>query len=55
MKHILEILTHPDNIPIVGLLVAIVVFLVIAFKQAIRHDRLLKEGKKEEMYREMIK
>lgn len=55
MRHFLEILTIPDNIPITGLIVALVVFLSIAFKQALRNDRLLKEGKKEEMYKEMIK
>jgi hypothetical protein len=55
MRHFLEILTIPDNIPITGLVVALIVFLYIAFKQALRNDKLLKEDKKEEMYKEMIK
>lgn len=55
MEQFLKILTQPDNIPIVGLLVAALFCLYVAMKQAFRHDRLIREGKRDEVYDEMVK
>ena len=49
MENFAEILTKPDNIPIVGLLVLIVFFGWLSFSQALRNDRLIKRGRKSEI------
>lgn len=55
MEHFWEILTKPDNLPIVGMLLAVIFCLWVAFRQALKHDKLIAQGKKEEVYSEMIK
>ncbi len=55
MEHFWEILTKPDNLPIVGMLLAVIFCLWVAFRQALKHDRLIEQGKKDEIYSEMIK
>jgi hypothetical protein len=55
MEHFWEILTKPDNLPIVGMLFAVIFCLWVAFRQALKHDRLIAQGKKEDVYGEMIK
>ena len=37
--HFIAILTKADNIPIVALVVLLIVYTLIAFRQAIRNDR----------------
>jgi uncharacterized membrane protein YwzB len=55
MEHFLEILTKPDNIPI-AIMIPLVGFCVWwAISQGIRHDRLIKQGKKDGVYDEMIR
>lgn len=55
MHNFLEILSKPDNIPIVGMLLAIIFFLWVGLRQAFRHDRLIREGRKDEVIDEMIR
>jgi hypothetical protein len=55
MEHFWEILTKPDNIPIVGMLLAVIFCLWVAFRQALKHDKLIEQGKKDDIYSEMIK
>ncbi|MFQ5656355.1 MAG: hypothetical protein ACE5G5_02350 [Candidatus Methylomirabilales bacterium] len=55
MKQFLEILTKPDNIPIVILLISVLICLYAALKQAFKHDRLIEEGREDEIYEDMIK
>ena len=55
MEHFWELLTKPDNIPIVGMLLAVIFCLWVAFRQALKHDKLIKEGRKDDIYSEMIK
>jgi len=38
------ILVKPDNIPIAGMLVLVLFFTWVAFRQALRNDRLIEEG-----------
>ena len=55
MEHFWEILTKPDNLPIVGMLLAVIFCLGVAFRQALKHDKLIAQGKKDEIYSEMSK
>lgn len=55
MKEFWAIVSVPDNIPIVALLLAVLFFLYVALVQAFRTDRLIEEGREDEIYDEMIK
>ncbi|MCZ6622782.1 MAG: hypothetical protein O7B35_00885 [Deltaproteobacteria bacterium] len=55
LQHFLEILTKPDNIPIVGMLLLVLFFTWIGLRQAFKNDKLIEEGKKEEIPKEMWK
>ena len=46
MENLWHIISKPDNIPIVGLIVLLVFFTWLAFSQAFEHDRLSEEEKK---------
>ncbi len=54
-QNFLAILTKPDNIPIVGLLILVLFFTWIGLRQAFKNDRLIEEGKKDEIPEEMWK
>ncbi len=47
MENLWHIISKPDNIPIVGLMVLLVFFTWLAFSQAIENDRLDKDEKKD--------
>ena len=55
LKQFCSIVSLPDNVPIVGLLLAVLFCLGVALKQAFKHDRLIAEGRKDEIYDEMVK
>jgi len=55
MDNFLRIISQPDNIPIVLLLVSVLFFLYLAMRQAFRHDGLIEKGHKDEIYDEMIR
>lgn len=55
MEHFWELLTKPDNIPILGMLLAVLFCLWVAFRQALKHDKLIEHGRKDDIYSEMIK
>lgn len=55
LQNFLRILTQPDNIPIVGMLLLILFFTWIGLRQAFRNDKLIEEGKKDEILKEMWK
>ncbi len=46
MGNLWHIISKPDNIPIVGLMVLLVFFTWLAFSQAFENDRLDKDEKK---------
>jgi hypothetical protein len=48
-----EILVKPDNIPIVFMMVLVLFFTWLGFKQALRHDRLADQGREDEILKEM--
>ncbi|MBI3077462.1 MAG: hypothetical protein HYY85_10865 [Deltaproteobacteria bacterium] len=55
MHNFLEIMLKADNIPIAGMLVAVLICLWASLKQGLRNDRLTKEGKHDQLYDEMVK
>lgn len=55
MEHFLWIISRPDNIPIVGLIFITAVCIYVALSQALRHDKIIQEGKRDEVYDEMIR
>ena len=55
MQQFLTIATQPDNIPIIGMLVLVLICLGWAMKQAFRHDHLIDKGQKDRIFEEMYK
>jgi hypothetical protein len=53
--NILEIATKPDNIPIVGMLLLVIFFTWLGLREAFKHDKLIEEGKEDEIPNEMWK
>lgn len=54
VHNLIEILTQPDNIAIVVMMVSTVVCTLVAFREIRINDRLIKDGKKEKVYERMI-
>lgn len=54
-ENILEIITKPDNIPIVGMLILVIFFTWLGLREAFKHDKLIEEGKEDEISNEMWK
>ena len=48
-----EILVKPDNIPIVFMMILVLFFTCLGFKQALRNDRLSEQGREDEILKEM--
>ncbi len=55
MENFIHIITQPDNIAIVVMLVAVTVCTVFAFREMRINDRLIREGKPEKIYERMTK
>jgi hypothetical protein len=53
LKQFLDILLKPDNIPIAGMLVLVLFFTWVGFRQALRNDRLIEQGREDEVLKEM--
>ena len=51
----LEIVTKPDNIPIVGMLILVIFFSWLGLRQALKNDKLVEEGREDEISNEMWK
>ena len=54
-QNVLEIVTKPDNIPIVGMLLLVLFFTWLSLRQAFRNDKLVEEEKEDELQEEMWK
>ncbi len=54
MDHFLHILSLPDNIPIVIMMIAIIFLTWLSFKEARANDKLIEEGKEDQIYRRMV-
>lgn len=55
MENLIRIITQPDNIAIVVMLVAVTVCTAVAFREMWINDRLIQSGKKDEIYKRMTK
>jgi hypothetical protein len=55
MQQLFEILLKPDNIPISGMLILVGIATWLALRQAFRNDKLIRKGRKDEIYDEMMK
>lgn len=53
LAQFVHILLQPDNIPIAGMLVLVLFFTWVGFRQGIRNDQLIEEGREEEILKEM--
>lgn len=53
LDHFLHILTLPDNIPIVGLMVLLFFFTYLGLREARKNDKLLNEGREDEILERM--
>ena len=54
-EYFMEIVSKPDNIPIVGMLILVIFFSWIGLRQGMRNDKLVKEGKESDIPEEMWK
>ena len=55
LQNFLAIVTKPDNIPIVGMLILVIFFSWIGLRQAFKNDRLVEQGKEDQIPNEMWK
>jgi len=55
LQQFLLILTQPDNIPIMGMMVLVLFFTWMALKQARRNDQLIEHGHRDRIIDEMRK
>ncbi len=53
VEHFLLILTKPDNVPIVGMLFVLVFFMGWGLKEGLRNDKLIEQGKRDEVAKDM--
>jgi hypothetical protein len=53
LDQFLEIMLKPDNIPIVGLMILVLFFTWLAFREARKNDQLIEEGRTDEILKEM--
>ena len=54
-ENLMEIVGKGDNMPIAGLIPIIIFFTWLAMREAFRHDRLIAQGREEEILDEMYK
>jgi hypothetical protein len=47
------IVSKPDNIPIVFMLLLVIYFTILSFTEARKNDRLIREGRKDHILRRM--
>lgn len=54
MEHFLHIISLPDNVPIIIMMVAIIYLTWLSFKEARANDKLTEENKADQIYRRMV-
>ena len=55
LQNFLAIVTKPDNIPIVAMLILVIFFTWLGMKEAVKNDKLIEEGKEDDIPNEMWK
>ena len=53
LQQFIEILTLPDNIPIVGMLVLVLFFTYLAFREGRKNDQLAEQDREDEILKRM--
>jgi hypothetical protein len=53
LQQFLHIVTQADNIPIGAMLLFVLFFTYLAFKQARRNDQLIEQGRRDQIIEEM--
>jgi hypothetical protein len=53
LQHFISMMLLPDNIPIVGMMFLLFYFTYLAFREMRKNDRLIAEGKQDEVLKEM--
>jgi hypothetical protein len=53
LDQFLSIMLQPDNIPIVGMMILVLFFTYLGFREARKNDQLISEGKRDEVLKEM--
>ena len=53
LQQFIEMMFRPDNIPIVFMMVLVMFFTWLGFKQALRNDGLIEQGREDEILKEM--
>ncbi len=53
LEQFLEILLLPDNIPIAGMLLLVLFFTYLGFREARKNDQLIEEGRRDEILQRM--
>jgi len=48
-----DIISKPDNMPVAGALILVVIFTWVSLKQAFFNDRLIRENRKDEILEHM--
>jgi hypothetical protein len=54
-EEIYKMVSKGDNMPIAGLIPLIVFFTYLSISEALRHDRLIRQGREDEILDEMYK
>jgi hypothetical protein len=55
LQQFLGIVTQPDNIPIMAMMLLVLGFTYLALKQARRNDQLIERGQRDKIIEEMRK
>ena len=55
LRFFLEIVTKPDNIPIVAMLLLVIFFTWIGLREGFKNDKLIEDGKEDDIPNEMWK
>jgi hypothetical protein len=54
-EQFVDIISKPDNMPVAGALLLVVVFTWVSLRQAFHNDRLIAEGRKSDIISDMQK
>jgi hypothetical protein len=54
-EEIMKMVSKGDNMPIAGLIPLIIFFTYLSMSEAFRHDRLIRQGREDEILDEMYK
>jgi hypothetical protein len=52
-QNLVLILSKPDNVPIIIMMVLIAFYTYMALRDGFKHDRLIKEGRKQDILKSM--